>query len=281
MEKKEAYQILGLSEGASKEQIQKKYNVLIKRYRMSSSDSGEKSPEIDMERVDMAYNLLMGYIVEEPSESRPYKPNPILQKMGVDEKKAKNFLYYYKFHIIGAIILVILAVFFIKDVVFRVPSDLDAAFVGEIYYSDTELFKQNVMSKMPELREMSIDAAIFAEGMDAQMEYAMNMKTVVLFGGGTVDIFLLDKASYEKFGSQGAFENLDNIAGKLKIDEEKSKDLLLKTEEDPEEHLYGIDVSDSKLLKESGIIGERIIAAIRVNAKHHENALRMLELLLE
>ena len=42
-----------------------------------------------------------------------------------------------------------------------------------------------------------------------------------------------------------------------------------------------IDVSDSKLLEESGVIGERIIAAIRVNAKHYENAVRMLELLLE
>ena len=281
MDKKEAYQILGLNEGASKEQIQKRYSVLIKRYRMGGIDGDEKSPEVDMERIDMVYNLLMGYSVEEPSESKPYKPNPILQKMGVDEKKARNFLYYYKFHIIGAIILVILAVFFIKDIVFRVPSDLDAAFVGEIFYNDTELLKKNIMDKMPELREMSIDAAIFTESMDGQMEYAMNMKTMVLFGGGTVDIFLLDEANYEKFGSQGAFENLEKYSGKLKIDEDKNKDLLLKTEEDPEERLYGIDVSESKLLKESGVIGERIIAAIRANAKHHENALRLLELLME
>ena len=280
MDKKDAYQILGLKEGASKEQIQNKYNILIKRYRMGI-DKDDKDSQVDIERIDMAYNLLMGYHIEEPAGNKPYKPNPILKKMGVDEKKAQNFLYYYKFHIIGAIVLVILAVFFIKDIVGKVPSDLDVALVGEIYCNDTELFKQNILDKMPELREMSIDAATFFEGMDGQMEYAMNMKTMVLFGGGTVDIFFLDKDSYEKFCLQGAFANLDEVAGNLKADEDKNSDLLLKTEEDQEKHLYGIDVSDSKLLEESGVIGERIIAAIRVNAKHYENAVRMLELLLE
>jgi len=280
LDKKDAYQILGLKEGASKEQIQNKYNILVKRYRMSS-DKDDKNSQMDIEKIDMAYNLLMGYHIEEPTESRPNKPNPILKKMGVDEKKAENFLYYYKFRIIVAIVLIIFAAFFIKDIVGKIPSDLDVAIVGEIFNNDTELFKQNVMDKMPELREMSIDTATFLKDMDGQMEYAMNMKTMVLFGAGTVDIFFMDKDTYERFGSQGAFVNLDEVAGKLKVDEDKNSDLLLKTEEVQEEHLYGIDVSDSKLLKESGVIGERIIAAIRVDAKHYENAMRMLELLLE
>lgn len=281
IERSECYKILGLKEGASKDEIRKRYNILIKKLKLMSSEGKHDKSEMDMEEINSAYNLLMGYDTGEDIDKKPFKPNPILKKMGVDEKKARNFIYYYKFQMIGAVLLLIAVIFFFKDIVFKAPSDLDTAIIGNINYSDTEMLKKNLMEKMPELKEMTIDGVFITDSEESGMGYAMNMKSIVLFGSGTIDLFLLDKDFYEEYAVQGVFENLDSFADNLNIDNQKSKDLLVKAEDTNEEHLYGIDITDSLILKESEVIGDRIIAAIRINSKHHENAMRMLELLIK
>lgn len=279
---KNAYEVLGLSENTSKEDIEKRYSILLKKYR-SMNTYEENSSEISKEQIDnitTAYNLLMGYETLEPEEAVPKKPNPVFKKLGIDQKKFENFIHYYKFHILGGIVTVAILVSLIVNIVTKVDPDLNVAFVGSIFYENTEAFEEKVMEGMPDLKAIGTDSAIIFDGMDGQMEYASNMKLVVLFAGADTDVFLIDKNQFEKYANQGAFENLGELDRELRFEENGVKVYKIKTESDKEEQIYGIGLTDNALLRESGIKGKEIIAAIRINSKHHDKAVDLIKYLL-
>jgi hypothetical protein len=124
MDKKEARKILGVNKETSRNDIERKYSILLKKHRAASlppdrpgEDTAEegapeagtlraasaippKEPvtgEYSFDQITEAYNVLMGYEVA-VKEEPPSKVAPLLKKAGIDEKKARNFFYYYKFY---------------------------------------------------------------------------------------------------------------------------------------------------------------------------------------
>lgn len=333
MDKKEAREILGVAKEASRNDIERKYAILLKKHRMSSikvgycdnpeaaedrenefrdasagggaasqdlgatHDKSLKPEEYSFEKVTEAYNVLMGFdikIKEEP----PSSIAPLLKKAGIDEKKARNFLYYYKYHIIIAIVLVIGVVYFVRGCVNRVEPDFNIAFMGRLGYMDaSEKLKEIIKENIPGITEPSIDGAFLSDDDEiSEQQYAMQVKATILFAAGDIDIFILDRTNYERYAKQGVFMSLDEIAPALGIDMEKHKEYILKVEnevsdggdnqaeapvETGPEHLYGIDVKDSKALNEAGVIGDEMIAAIFAGCEKVDKAKRFLEFLIE
>lgn len=114
-----------------------------------------------------------------------------------------------------------------------------------------------------------------------QQQYAYQMKAVAILAAGDVDVFILDKSNFERYGKGGAFENLDDLAAKLNLDKNKTDNYKLKTQDSSQEHIYGIDVSSSPIFKDSQIEGKGFIAAIGVKAKHSDKAEEFIKLLLK
>ncbi len=369
MDKKEARKILGVTRETSKNEIERKYYILLKKHRQImlqnryaepeqsedqdsiagntaagspasglSDSTSEASPqeserasaipaaeaEREFDLITQAYNVLMGYEVKVKEEA-PGKAAPLLNKIGVDEKKAKNFFYYYKYHILGAIILIISLIYFVSSCANRVKYDFNTAFVGRIYYYEaSDALKDSIKQNIPIIQEPGFDGAYIDDETAGQQQYAMEMKATILFAASDIDVFILDRNCYERYAKQGAFMNLDEIAPSLGVDVSKYQDLILAIEEDDDtvdivgidggenglqsgddtgaggsndtnkvaqgeqggdlagqEHLYGIDVSDSKVLKDAGIIAEDMIAAIFVSCRQQEKAEAFLEYLLK
>lgn len=280
MDKKEAYKVLGLASNASRNDIERRYSILLKKHRMASAEEQEGSEAINIDEVTAAYSLLMGYV--EP-EAVAKAPNPLLKKVGIDEKKAGNFLHYYKVHIIIGIIALIVLATTIRGCVTRVDPDFNLAFLGNIYFSETDALKDTIKAEIPEIKEPGFDGAFLgADGSsDGQQEYAMQMKAMVLFAAADVDLFIIDKANFDKYAEQGAFISLDEIAPKLGIDKEKNKTYAAKSKEDTAEHIYGVDISNSEVLKKSNIQGKEMIAAIPVRGKQLDKAEKLIALLLK
>ncbi len=322
MDKKEARKILGVSKETSINDIERKFSILLKKQRMakvqpedenedeheehisseyvgSAEDSGsvqvpaDKQEEYSFEQVTQAYNILMGYEVP-MKEEPPSKAAPLLNKAGIDEKKARNFFYYYKFHMLAAIIGIILLVFFIYGAVNRVNPDFNTAFIGKINYMDAaDKLKDAYKANVPEIKEPGFDGAYINEEDHSDQQYAMAMKVTVLFGAADIDLFILDKENYIKFAKNGAFLSLDDIASKLGVDMDKNKDNIVGIEEtEPNgevkvpavpvvKHLYGVDITNSTILKKSGVLGTELIASIRVSDKHTDKALKVLQFLMK
>lgn len=279
---KEAYKILGVRENASRDEVERRFAIILKKYRMAGTgQADEEDSKIDIDKVTKAYNLIMGYEEQLPEEEVNKKPNPVFQKIGLDEKKTRNFLYYYKYHIIIGIIALIAIIATLKSCITRVDPDLNLAFVGEFYYSDSESLKQAIKNKVPDIKEPGIDGVILSGNLDPQQEYAMHMKAMVLFAAADVDIYILDKENFEKYAKQGAFASLDGLVDTLKIDMSKNSEYRIKLEGSEEEHLYGVDVSENPIFEESGIMGGEKIAAMAIKVKNYENAVKLLKMLLE
>ncbi|HEX2946183.1 MAG TPA: hypothetical protein VHT96_09555 [Clostridia bacterium] len=186
MDKKEARKILGVTKETSRNDIERKYSILLKKHRAASlppepvyddadgagtAENGSPqtaansvpketvAEEYTFDQVTEAYNILMGYEVV-VKEQPPSKAAPLLQKAGIDEKKARNFFYYYKFHILGALVLAIALFFGIRSFVNRVEPDFNIAFLGEFSYLDAvDKLSDSIKKDIPEIKEPGIDGA--------------------------------------------------------------------------------------------------------------------------
>ncbi|NJD03156.1 MAG: hypothetical protein FIA99_11330 [Ruminiclostridium sp.] len=281
IDKKEAYKILGLADNASRNDIERRYAIILKKYRMESAEGQDGSEAVDIDKITGAYSLLMGYVEPQP-EVELKAPNPLLKKLGIDGKKAGNFFHYHKIHIIVGIIALIVLAATIRGCVTRVDPDFNIAFMGQLYFNETDVLKETIKKEIPEIKEPGFDGAFLSkDSTDGQQEYAMQMKAMVLFAAGDIDLFILDKESFDRFVQQGVFTNLDEIAPRLGIENEISKLYKMKLEDNTTEHIYGIDISNSEALKKSKIQGVKMIAAISVRSKWPEKAEKVIKLLLK
>lgn len=276
----DAHKILGISSDAGKNEIEKRYSILLKKHRAAVND-GESSgtEQEDFKMATEAYNFLMGY--EEPVSVETREPNPLLAKMGIDENKTRNFFYYYKYHIIIGLAVLLLIGFTVKSCVEKVNPDFMTVFIGQIDYTDTTKLYSQIKDAVPDIKEPGFDGAFITASGDAQQDYAMLMKSMAVMAAGGTDLLIADKANFEKFAKNGAFISLDDIAAKLGVDPTKSKDFSLKSDNDTAAHLYGIDLSGSKELATAGIKGTELIAAIPTSTKKVDAAVKLIEYLLK
>lgn len=314
MDKKEARKILGVGKEISRNDIERKYSILLKKQRMKEYPAEEDEQDDDAARdnaalpkeeaegysfdqITDAYNILMGYEVK-VKEEPPSKAAPLLQKAGIDEKKARNFFYYYKFHMLGAIVAIIVIVLTVRGCVMRQNPDFTTAFIGEFSYSTaTDKLSELIKTNVPEIKVPGFDGAFISNNDKSDQQYAMVTKATVLFAAGDVDLFICDKENFKKYAKNGAFLSLDEVAPKLGIDLEKNKENIVKldysddesggkagqkNEKKPaEQHLYGVDISQSKALKQAGVVGKDFIAAIRTHGKHIDAAEKLLKYLMK
>lgn len=276
----DACKALGVSSNAGKNEIERRYSIILKKHK-NATDQGETSDaeQEEFKKATEAYNVLMGY--EVPSTAEPFKPNPLLKKMGIDEKKAQNFFYYYKFHILIAIAVLIIGYFTVMSFVNRVEPDFTTAFIGEIDYANTDLLYGQIKEAIPEIKEPGFDGAFITAKGNGPNDSTMVMKAIAVFSSGGADLYILDKVNFDKFAQQGGFISLDEFAAKAGIDLTKNKDFTAKVEDNSTEHLYGVDVSGSSAIKQAKISGKEMIAAIPVNTKKQELAAKLIEYLLK
>lgn len=282
---RDPYEILGVKKGDSESEIERRYFILSKRYKIEKSENPEADVETKIEELNWAYNVLMGRPTGKSEEEEINESSPIFKKLGINQKKMSNIFHYYKFHILISILVLLFVGYTVKGCVTRVDPDLNIAFVGNYYYTDTSPLKEKILNEWLDINEILIDGAILSENGNPELNYAMQMKAAVLFGAGDIDVFILDKPNFEKYAKQGAFTSLDELTEELNIDLEKNKDYILKAEvkegeEESEEHLYGIDVSGSRIFSDNIIIGDEKIAAIYIRTKRYDLSVEFLKLLL-
>lgn len=278
LDTKDAYKILGLPEGSSKDEVIKRYDVLVKKHR-----NGYKEDGIGIEEVDNAYNTIMGYDMSGRKDMKPKEPNKFSKLLGkitkIDERSIENFFHYHKVHIIVTIIALGFLYSLIHGIVTKVDPDFYLTSIGEIYIQDTEKLSSTLKDIIPDLNAPQIDPLFMSEKDQGQQAYAMQMKSMTMLAAGEMDVILVDKANYEKFATQEAFENIDYLESILGLKLERKEELKI-TPEGKSEDIFGIDITNTKFVKENNIQGKEIIAAIRVKAKHTDKSVALLKYIL-
>ncbi len=296
--KKESRTIMGIPMNSSKEDIEKKYDVILKKYRKMKMDGTlTKEAEEDFQKKTDAYKILMGYEVEEPnSPKKETYVDKAFVKAGVDRKKVDNFFHYHKYHILISIIAIIIIAASVYSIVTKVKPDITIGILGEVHEQATDTFKQKITKSLPEIKEVGLETVMLSNRINDPNSSMYIQKAMVLFAASDTDVFLLSKYVFDQYASDGAFMAMDDIAKDFRIDTESSNYLKLKVVEewnqpqdpkekrtvksyrDAEPKLYGIDVTNSEFFKDVDVLGPEKILAVRAEPENFDLIKKLIKL---
>ncbi|NLB79761.1 MAG: hypothetical protein GX796_13240 [Clostridiaceae bacterium] len=289
MDKKKALEILELKDDVSSEEIEKRIAVLYKKFKHGGLDNRGYT----IEDVEKAYKTVSGITYtdaeeEKKKELRKQHPNPILKLLKVDEEKARNFIYYYRWHGIAILMIIVAIVLTINSLANREEPNLKIIIGGDLYISDSQVIEDEISLKTNGSINAQVQNVYLTDDGNSQMEIGMQTKFTVELIAGNNDVFILDEAKYLQYVSQGAFKPVEELLGdisSLGIDIKLNEDLFASIESDTgnevEKELYGIDISDNKMLREAGVTGKRMILACGHSGENSNNTIIFLNKLLE
>ena len=288
--KKESRTIMDVPANSTKEEIEKKYDVILKKYRKMKIDGTlTEEAQDDFQKKTDAYRILMGYEVEEPEEQKKETyVDKTFEKAGIDKKKVDNFFHYHKYHILVALAVVIIIASTVYSIVTKVEPDITIGILGEVHEQSTDTLKQKITKSIPEIKEVALETVLLSDRINDPNTHMYIQKAMIVFSASDTDVFLLSKYVFDQYASDGAFMALDDVARDFKIDVKSSDYLKLKVVEDwnqpqdpnekrtvksyrdSEPKLYGIDVTNSEFFKDVDVLGPEKILAVRVEPENFE-----------
>lgn len=300
----QAYKTMGLPENASKEEVDKRYTILMRqarsRQKLSTEANADNAPSVDFENVTRAYRLILDHENQQATEQFNQQEYGKYKKMAGTAAKVDHFWRYYKVHVFGGILAVALIIYGIVSFIDHreeqarlaslPPIDLYILYFGEYFINDgdggngtVEQLEEALLAQFPEWKRFKVNLTYVPVETKDQMDMASQQKAMIVMATEKPDIYIMDTTTFDRFAAQGVLLNLDDIAtGSVK--EALTTDAAHKqiTEDDPTEHVYGIDISKSSINDNLPVIAKNnFIAGIRVNTVNSEKALQLINEFLE
>lgn len=298
---KEAYKKLGLPETASREELEDRYTLLMRQARseMRRNPDNAREAEERFAEATRAYN----YILEE--EKRQSLEEISRQKYGKFKKfagtaeKTEHFFRYYRFHVLGALaligILIYVGISFYNHraeqerLAKLPPVDLSVMFLGSFMApdgsQDSKALEDAILAQFPEWKRVTVNVT-YMPSIDSGNPHdaALLQKAVLMLSTERPDLYIMDKAAFEWVGPQGIVRSLEpELQGTFKTiaDPELFHKTKVEHNQDTEERVYALELTDSPLSGELPVAKKEIIAGVREDSEHEENALMFIKKYLE
>lgn len=294
---KQAYAALGLPETASKEELENRYYLLTRRARAQKMrEPSDNSPEeaIDIEAVTEAYRFIRDYEEEQAKARYEEEHYGKYKKMAGKKQKWDHFIHYYKFHVLIGIVVVIAIVFGVKSYVDHQaekerlaklpPPNLRVMFYGNYFYKgsfsvDTEEMGEQVRLQFPDWQRVISNLTYVPTDIKSSQDIAFMEKSMINLLDDKSDLFIMDKAGFERLAPNELFVPLDTLPGKgasLAASDRAVKSSL--KDVPSSEKAYGIDLSGSQIAKDMDLQGSgEFIAAVGIKAAHPDSAVEFIE----
>lgn len=203
---------------------------------------------------------------------------------GMSSKQKANYIwYYYKFHFIGAIVLICMIISFIVSAANSKTSALGVTLMGS--YADT--------NKLDELKNRAEDALIKDNkkkqeirieylqktdtGMDEMTSVSLQ-KLMATISAKEIDILILDKKDFENYAKQGTFKKLSSVPQLSTIDFTGYEFVKAKaTDTDTTEEAYGISLDNLPALKDVSFDTKNKVLCIVTNGQHVDKAVEFIK----
>ena len=219
MDLKEAYEILGVPESADREEVEKQYAVWVRKDRALKRAQGEAANEdFDFAKINEAYKTITKHFYDMENAAKP-KRNPRVEKLD-------HFWTYYKFHVIGAVILIIGAVYFINTMVENQrererlaqlpPPAATMMMFGDFMEPDTETIEEAILSSKPEWERVVVNTTYVPTEITTQYDIALQQKAVVSLVTDRSDVYMIDQSNMQNLVNQQLFQPLDQYEERLK-----------------------------------------------------------------
>jgi hypothetical protein len=279
LELKKAYETLGLPEDSTREQVENRYFILMKRARSAQTragteSNGDSNSPNELTEVTRAYNLVLGIESE---------------KTGTIEKQTKfaHFMYYYKFHLIASILVLLVAGFMIKDGIDKrnaaaklPPSNLSVAVFGDFYNADVDLLQQNMLKLVPDWKRINTTLTYVPPEIKSQQDMAMQQKSVLTLITEKSELYILDGKNFASLATQGALVKLSDLQAAIPFQIPADKLRSAQAEGDTSAQPYGIDITDNPIFQGIETDGARLIVAVRADQAKWPDTIKLLEPLI-
>jgi hypothetical protein len=158
----------------------------------------------------------------EQEAKTPQKPKPETLKKGA------NFWYHYKWHTIGITLAVILAVFFVKDTLFRTKPDLTVIMITNGYFEPDDIERLTHAIELAAEDDsgggkimVNVDFIVMPTGENPN-DYAGQMRMIAVVAAAADPVYLLDRDAFDMLAAANEgvpiFEEFSAPAGALGID---------------------------------------------------------------
>jgi len=291
---KQAYETLGLPEGAGKEEVEKRYFILIRRARSSQqredADQTDAVP-VDIEAVNRAYRLILDREEQKIQEAYNEKTYGKYRKMAGSAQKVDHFFSYYKFHLLGAIALIALIIYGIyayvdhkhkqEELAKLPPANLEITFFGDYLSSDAfnpdlKPVEDKLLKQFPDWKRVIAHLTYVPSEIKSEQDSAFIQKSILDLISNKSDVYVLDKANFAKLAGDGALLELGTGAAASLQKFAEDKGVKSATEDNPAQKVYGIHITGSPLLKELPLHGKQYIAGIRADSKRAASAVQFI-----
>lgn len=278
MDLQEAYKLLGVSENTTDDEIEKQYMTWVRRDNAHESQPDKTQKHFDMEQITDAYNTIISY--EKYGSESPKEFNSFREKFG-------HFFHYYKFHLLGGVVLIVICVSIIhsfldnrqeqRELASLPPESVSIMLYGDYFGADisTEPVTENVLSEFPSWERVTANATYAPTEANGAGDVGMQQKSVVTLISDKSDVYIMDPENFEKLVKNGMFLPLDEMEATLEEKQGKNELIYAKTEEDSTKHAFGVEITDSTIFDGLQVNEDKKIAAIRLDTKNEDNAKKL------
>lgn len=221
--KKSCYEILGLSDNADKELVEKKYAMLVKQYKHKTDEYGTTNEDLEYyNRITKAYNEIMGikgdYSDTDPMNIIPYSIRRRFQKFSATIEN-------YKMLICGILILCVIGLLTYLQLKDSFKEDINIKFVGSFSsgLSETEdgYIDVQIRDKSEVVNAPLVSFFTVVEGETSLLDSTAKNAAVQFrteFTTGALDVIIIDKDNLDVYINQLVFLKLDDF-----LEENKDK----------------------------------------------------------
>jgi hypothetical protein len=161
---------------------------------------------------------------------------------------------YYKLHICAGILGIIVVWSLLNIWVFNPPpeSAVSVNFMGDkIFSNNVEVLEDelNPIIVTEEMGNQRVRLNTFIFGEDPQMQMAAQTKFAANVSARELDVIIMDKVQFDALVLQGSILPLDQVFSEDDMKSITDRLIRGKSEQDTNEKVYGIDVTDNEKIK--------------------------------
>ncbi|MFD2746699.1 hypothetical protein ACFSTH_10280 [Paenibacillus yanchengensis] len=299
------YEIMGLPAASSKDEVEKRYDLLLKRererqkteqrlgqYLTATEQMEHAEAAAQFAEITNAFNRILDYENQVYAEKFNEQEYGKYRKLSTTAQKFDHFWRYYKVHTISAILAVVLIVYGVIAFIDKQeekrylaslpPVDVSVTFLGNFATKDNDSNYVPINEAFLSLSSnwQRFDADIVYVPPDEMSQVAYLQRALVVVASEFEDVYVMDEFMLQWFGGQGGLVDLETIPNlKPLLKEENSKKFA--TEEDPTMRTYAIKMDPKLMMEKFPILGRDFYIGVRVNAERKDNAFLLLEQLLK
>jgi hypothetical protein len=271
MDLKKAYEILEIPDNSDIEQVERRYDLLLRRMRKQDLQQTGLEESQDLSQINAAYREIKdAYRLQEIEK---YEDEKYAKYKGnaKNVQKMEHFWEYYRFHVFGGILLVILLIMVGQGVIDNrreaalPPPELSIMLFGQFLNVDQKTIEDALLSSFPEWKRVKVVVTPMSLDMSGGYDFALQQKAVVMLATERPSLYIVEKESFQWMMPQGVFLPLEPVLQSTGL--QLTAERLVRDPEDASSPIYGVDTSGSTWWKEAGLGNRDSIVTISRNVE--------------